>query len=259
MTAWQIIVLVLGGCVAAAAAVAVAIRAGVRPDAGGEESAGLAVFCGGLRWFGGRWGLRCVPAGLRKAGFAGRFIYWPWHGRWTGPVLTSPALWDVALHERHSEEIAACIADFRTRHPEAPVYVLGCSAGGQVALRALERLPRGVRATSAALLSAAVDGRRDLSAVLAHLDGPLVNSCSILDALVLGLGTLVFGTGDRKHALSAGMVGLKATDDRIVNIPWRPRMFLSGRLGGHSSCTPPKYIARWIAPAMGIGSRKETR
>jgi len=247
-------ILIAAACLAGVCAViAILIRVGSLRVREGDEARGLAILCGGLRWFGGRWGLRCVPAGLSKGGFEGKFIYWPWHGK-CGPGLNLSDIWRTDLHERHAREIADCIVDYRRRHPDAPVHVLGCSAGGQVALRAIELLPDSVSVTSATLLSAAVSPRRDVTGVLARLDGPLINSCSRLDFAILGLGTLVVGTGDRIRSASAGMVGLRSDDPRVVNVPWRPGMIFTGRMGGHNTCMAPAYIARHLTPLMGIPS-----
>ena len=227
-------------------------RLRLRPDAGGDRSQGLVVFVGGLRWLGVRWGLRSVPAGLRKADFAGKVIYWNWHE----PVLR---LFCLSVYcnrpkiEAEARRLADFLADEHRRNPDLPLYVMGCSAGGYVALRALELLPDGVKVDSAALLSPAVDPRRDLSPALAHVSGRLVNSSSPLDWFVLGLGTWVFRTADGARSASAGMVGFAGRDGRgAIEIRWRPRMILSGRLGGHASCSPPAYITEYIAPAMGI-------
>jgi pimeloyl-ACP methyl ester carboxylesterase len=251
MTTWQIILIVAASLAAVCAVTAVLIRIGSLRVREGDEARGLAILCGGLRWFGGRWGLRCVPVGLSKGGFEGKCIYWPWHGR-CGPGLNLSDIWNTDQHERHAREIADYIVQYKQQHPAAPVYVLGCSAGGQVALRAIELLPDGVSVTAATLLSAAVSPRRDVTGVLAHLDGPLINSCSLLDFAILGLGTRIVGTGDRKRSASAGMVGLRSRDPRVVNVSWRPSMIFTGRMGGHNSCMAPAYIARYLTPLMGI-------
>jgi pimeloyl-ACP methyl ester carboxylesterase len=256
MTWLQGILLTLGAAVALVGLFSLAVRAGaVRADPGGCGENGLAVFCGGLRWFGVRWGLRSVPAGLREAGFGGQVVYWQWHEAWQG-WLALPALKNRLLIEREAQRAAAFIGEFHRKYPDAPVYLLGCSAGGFVALRALELLPDAVKAQSAALLSPAFDGGRDLTAALSKLSGPLVISSSRLDWIVLGLGTLVFGNADGRHSVGAGMIGVKSDyADRIREIRWRPGMILAGRLGGHASATPPAFIARYVAPAMGIGGK----
>lgn len=224
-------------------------------DRGGDERLGLTLFAGGLRWFGMRWGFSTLPKGLRRAGFAGKVVYWPWHGRWTGlPWPSVPALCDSPLHQRQAQAMADYLADYRRRYPQAPLYVMGCSAGGWIAWRVLELLPPEVTVDGVALLSAAVDPGRDLTAGLAHVRGVVVNTFSYLDCLILGLGTLVVGTGDRRHTPACGMVGLKGNDGRVVNLPWRPGMIFSGKLGGHVTATPPAFIARYVAPLLGIGT-----
>ncbi len=235
------------------AAVSLAVRLGAPKDGGGDEKVGLVVFCSGLRWFGVRWGKRGVPAGLRKAGFAGRFVYWDWHVAWRG-WLALPALKDAKLMQREAKKISEFIVEQQHTFPDRPIYLLGCSAGGHLALRALELLPAGASVEAVGLISPAVDCHRNLTPVLDKFRSRLVLTYSLADWLVLGLGTWLFGTADRKHAVSAGMVGFKnASDDRIIQIPWRPGMIFSGRLGGHPTAEPPKFIAKYLAPAMGIG------
>jgi len=259
MPATYIVWLGLGAILTVLAALAVGPRMLARPDRGGDPRQGLAVLCGGLRWLGVRWGRRSVPAGLRRAGFAGKFIYWPWHSGLEG-WLVLPALLNRDRAERRARRLAVFLARRHRAIPDRPIWLLGVSAGGFQALRALELLPPEARVRSAALLSAAVDPGRNLAAGLSHLDGPLVSSSSALDFVVLGLGTLIFGTADRKHAAAAGMVGVRAGGDRrLVELRWRPAMILSGRWGGHATCTPPAYIARYVAPAIRIGNRPGER
>ncbi len=255
---WQITILVLVGLVGLIAAASVVARLGaVRAIPPGDEAEGLAVFCGGLRWFGGRWGLRSVPAGLSKAGFRGRVEYWQWHEAWRG-WLVLPALANRPLIEREAKKAAEYIEAYRHRHPESPVYVLGCSAGGFVALRCLELLAGGVKVQSAALLSPAFDPGRDLAPALSHMEGKLIISSSRLDWIILGLGTLALGAADGKRCCAVGMVGPSDTHaGRVLALRWRAKMFLSGRLGGHASATPPAFLTRYIAPEMGIGRESD--
>ena len=226
----------------------------LRIDQGGDERDGLAIFCGGVRFFGVRWGFRRVRAGLRQAGFKGRLIYDGWHSAVQG-WLVLPPLTDRALIERRAGQVAECIEDYGRRYPHCPVYLLGCSAGGFLALRALELLGEGVQIESAALLSPAFDGRRDLAPALSHLKGRLVVTYSSLDWIVLGLGTLLFGNADGRYCRAAGLTGVLGDyAGKVLNMRWRPGMILSGRLGGHVSAIPSSFIARYVAPAMGIGT-----
>ncbi|MBL7134095.1 MAG: hypothetical protein ISS78_08355 [Phycisphaerae bacterium] len=254
MTPVEITLCAAGAILIVIVILALAPRMRLRRDGGGDRSGGLVVFVGGLRWLGVRWGLRSIPAGLRKANFAGKIIYWNWHE----PVL---GLFCLSVYgnrrkiEAEARRLACFLADERRQNPRWPLYVMGCSAGGYVTLRALELLPDGVKVDSAGLLSPAVDPGRDLRPALAHIWGRLVNSSSPLDWIVLGLGTWVFGTTDGRRSASAGMVGFAGQDGHgAIEIRWRPRMILSGRLGGHTSCSPPGFITKYVAPAMGIGA-----
>ncbi len=222
-------------------------------DRGGNSSEGLAIMAGGLRWFGVRWGARTIPAGLRQSGFSGRFVFWPWHSGFEG-VLAIPALINAGRTEKRAARLAGFITRRYRKLPDRPIYLFGISAGGFVVLRAIEMLPGDVRIHSAALLSAAIDPNRDLGPALSHIDHTLTDSYSYLDFVILGFGTAIFGTADRKHTASAGMVGLRHNgEEKIVDVPWHPAMILTGRLGGHTSCSPPAYLSRYILPLMGIG------
>ncbi len=61
--------------------------------------------------------------------------------------------------------------------------------------------------------------------------------------------------------MSAGAVGfwprLGASEadrqlyrDKLVQLPYQPRMALSGNLGGHFQCVGQKFVAEWIAPVL---------
>ena len=219
------------------------------------ENNDLAIYCDGIRFFGVPWGLGSVPRGLREAGFEGRIIYWSWNAKYSGrgghPSL--PALWDVALQTEHAKRIAARIAKHRKRHPDATIYLLGCSAGGGVAIRAAEYLNEDAWIDGLVLLSVAVNPRRDLIQAAANVRGPVLNFCSCLDVIILGLGTTLFGTTDRRRCVSAGMIGFRGTQPAsLKNIPWRPWMTRFHRMGGHHSAIKRRFITHVVAPEMGI-------
>ena len=86
----------------------------------------------------------------------------------------------------------------------------------------------------------------------------MVNVRSWLDWLIVGVGTLVVGTGDRRHTASAGMVGFHAPPQQVVEVHWTPGMIRWGDLGGHFGAASPSLIATRVAPLMGIGDSGET-
>jgi len=217
---------------------------------------GLVIFVESIRWLSVRWGMRSVAAGLADAGFDGEFLYWRWHAAWRG-WLVLPAIMDRMMLEREARRLAAFIAGRRREHPAEPIYVIGYSCGGYVAVRALELLPDGVRVDAAATLAGAYSPRRDLAGACEHVTGKLVVCSSMCDFFIVGLGTLLCGTGDGRHVLSAGMVGLKgpaARDPRIVQVRWRPSMIRSGNLGEHFTAAARGFIRDHVAAHLGIGA-----
>ena len=225
-------------------------------DRGGRQSSqGVVIFVESIRWLGVRWGMRTAAMGLRQAGYEGEFLYWKWHSTWRA-CLVIPALADRGLLERESRRLADFVARRRKEHPDQPIYLVGYSGGGYVTVRALELLDGTHRVDSAAVLAGAFSPRRDLRAACRSLAGPLVVSSSPADWLIVGLGTLLFGTADRVWALSVGMTGPSDRTGRrpqAVSIRWRPGMVAFGHFGGHFSAAS-SGLMRWkVAGAMGIG------
>jgi len=223
-------------------------------DGGGDAEKGLAVWVEPVAFPALRWGERTAATALRRAGFGGEFVFWSWHARWRG-LLVLPALMARERIEREAQRLADLIARRRGERPDAPIYLLGYSCGGFVALRALELLPEGVRVTGAALLAAVFSPRRDLAPALSHVDDKLVVSASLMDWGICGLGTLLFGTGDRKFTPSAGMLGVLGSDrdhPKLRQLRWRPGMIPEGILGLHDWCLPAGVLARYVLPGMGI-------
>jgi pimeloyl-ACP methyl ester carboxylesterase len=191
--------------------------------------------------------------GLRKAGYGGEFEYWKWHSTWRGWVVL-PVIMAPALLEREARRLAVYVAAQRLANPSRPIHLMGCSCGTFVVLRALEMLPKDVNVQATALLAGAFDPRRELAKSLEHVAGPVVVTSSLGDWVILGLGTLIFGTADRRHSVSAGMVGLPGSSSgRVIQIKWRPSMLACGHMGTHFISS--EFIARFVAPAMGITSR----
>jgi hypothetical protein len=223
------------------------------PDDGGDEAAGLVIFAESLRWLGNRWGMDATAAGLRKAGYKGKFLFWQWHETWRGMTVL-PAIMDSRMLQCEAQKLADfIIAQWRQR-PETPIYVMGYSCGGFVATRAVELLPEGVSVESLTLLAGAFSPWRDLNNAAGHVRGNIIVSSSYFDAIIIGLGTLVFGTADRKFTPSIGSLGYRGPAcEKVIDLRWKPTMLHEGNWGDHFSAPATDYIRKWIAPKMGIG------
>lgn len=213
----------------------------------------VVLFVESIRWLGVRWGLRTCQAGLRKAGFAGQFVDWAWHGT-VRALLVLPVMLDRRETERQAHRLARHVASLRRESPGRSVRLIGYSAGGYVALRALELLEPGVDIDSAALLAAAVDPRRDLNPAARRVRGHLVVASSFLDVIV-SLGTLLAGTADRKFTPSLGAVGYRGPAcPNLREVRWTPACIRDGHVGGHFTAAAATFIARRVGPLMGFGN-----
>ena len=199
-----------------------------------------------------------VP-GIVEGGYAGAVEVVDWTtGFW--PLFVYHLRADQR-HSRYAQLIADKIVAYRTRYPGRAVNLVGYSAGAVVAVKSLEALPEGQQVSRAVLLAGAISPSYDLSAALAQTRDGIWNYSQVQDIFALWAGTLVAGTADGQHMVSAGAVGFwtpsGADDDvrqlyrdKLKQLSYSPRMALSGNLGGHFQCVGHKFVARWIAPVL---------
>lgn len=174
-------------------------------------------------------------------------------GRWHSDLT------NVGNHGTKSEALAAEVEQFRKVHPDRPVYLIGKSGGSGVAVRALELLPEG-SVESAVLLAPALSPVYNLARALRALRNQLVVFWSPLDVFVLGLGTRIFGTIDRVHSVSAGLVGFRppedlgqadaAAYDKLCQVRWRFEMARTGYMGGHVGPDMPSFLRKYVVPLL---------
>jgi hypothetical protein len=178
--------------------------------------------------------------------------------RWThGVGQPLKDLQDFRHLRRKAEELAAEVRSVTAESPRRPVYLVGRSGGAGLVLAAAELLPPATL-ERIVLLSAAVSPDCDLTAALLATRGGIVSYYSELDQAVLNWGTRQFGTADRVYGPSAGVKGFAVPDghaagsggpyDRLVQIPWRPRMLWRGHGGLHSGTLSPWFLRSEVAP-----------
>ena len=166
--------------------------------------------------------------------------------------------------------IASAAARFREANPGLPIYLVAKSGGSGVVIRALEQMPAGT-VERAILIAPAISPRYDLSAALRGVIREIVVFWSPLDVVVLGAGTCLFGTIDRIHGVSAGLVGFRGTrkgrtkpvressivpaagvpaGEKLRQIRWRPSMMRTGYFGGHLGPDSPAFLKLYVAPLL---------
>jgi hypothetical protein len=123
----------------------------------------------------------------------------------------------------------------------------------------LEALPEGEAVIDAALLiSPALSADYDLTPALRRVRTKMLVFTSRNDAVVLGLGTRLFGTMDGRRAAAAGMVGFERPPGadpqqyaKLEHHPYAADWFWShGQLGGHASALGARFASARIAPLL---------
>lgn len=161
-------------------------------------------------------------------------------------------------NQREAVEIVNRIRRYRISYPERPVYLVGQSGGGAMALWVAERMPYDQQITGVVLLAASISPGYPLDRALYKSDLGIVNFFSRSDWLFLGAGTTLAGTMDGEHGDSAGRVGFRLPEgqqppevyDRLYQIAWHEQMASAGHYGGHLSSGAAGFVRQFVAPLL---------
>ncbi len=203
---------------------------------------------------GGYWSLSEARRGFRKAGLKSAILT----HQWNHPLSPFQNLMDYHGNLKAAREVAQKITQYRREYPDTPIDLVGYSGGGGVAILAAQALPPEVQLRNIVLVHAAISCDYDLTEALNHVEGKLVNVYSDLDWFMLGVGTSVFGTIDRKNAPAAGMKGFKLEKAvnktshmaKVEQLPWKLKQLPNGRWGGHFGIHFYHFNKNFIAPYL---------
>ena len=203
---------------------------------------------------GGLWSMCWARAAFRDAGVAAEIRIFDWQR----PFGTLKNLTDYEGNRRRAIQIAGSIVDYQREHPKRAVDLVGYSGGGGLAIMVAEALPKEAHLRNVVLAHPALSPDYDLTAALTRIDGKLVNFYSPHDWLILGLGTRVFGTMDRREVASAGKVRFdlaRAVRDpalraKVEQRGWELRMIGDGHFAGHFSILSYWWNRRHVAPYL---------
>lgn len=196
--------------------------------------------------------------GLVEAGLPDAIEIFPWAA--AGVPLVGN-LMTYQLNRHRATYAADRIRRYQQQYPGRPVHLIGYSGGGGEAVLILEQLDPAHRVTSAILLAAAVSPDYNLAPALRHTTYGIYNFRNPRDRMILGLAMVVLGTIDRRHTVSAGMVGFRLREGidpadadvyrTLLHQPtWDRRMLQDGHPGGHVGWTRRMFVRRWIAPII---------
>lgn len=153
--------------------------------------------------------------------------------------------------------VANVITDYQDSHPGRPVYVIGHSGGGGVAVFTAEALPKDRQIDGLILLSASISSAYDLTKALGRCRNGIANFHNPDDAGLLGIGTTIVGTVDGTHGPSAGLIGFdppaerdkeekKLAYEKLYQVRLDAGMVGDG--DPHSSSTHVPFVATYVAP-----------
>jgi pimeloyl-ACP methyl ester carboxylesterase len=186
--------------------------------------------------------------------------------RWQTPVpfeVLTDLMW-LRRNRLMGLKLARRILQFRRSHPRTALHLIAFSGGAAIAVFACERLRGRGRLETLALICPAMSPDYNLAPALRS-----VTRCYALisqrDRLILGIGTRLFGTTDRKFSAGAGKVGFRIpagaaseeirTYDRLRLIRWTPSLKALDHHGGHMGWGQVPLLRRHL-PALLRGEPK---
>jgi len=196
---------------------------------------------------------------LRQAGADFATYLFDWHRGPRGEMLAD--LTCLRANRRAALRLARIIRRRVREFPGAPVHVLSYSGGTGIAVFAAEKLGRRARIDVLVLAASALSPGYPLAGALRH-----VRTCYALtsrrDVALLGVGTTIFGTIDRKHGPSAGLGGFRnahapADAGRFVTIPWERDMCALDHTGHHTGAASVPFIRERIIPLLRVASTSQ--
>ncbi len=188
-----------------------------------------------------------IREGLSRGGCESALVIygWGWPVPGIGLILNQT---DVIGNRVAGQRVAQMVAKYQDGHPGRPVYVVGHSGGGGVAVFAAESLDEKHHVDGLILLSASLSSGYKLDKALARCRNGILNYYSDRDTMLLGLGTIVVGNVDGVHGASAGAAGFSRSFPKLYQRGWTRKMERTGNYGGHMDSAGAQFVAEYIAP-----------
>jgi len=181
--------------------------------------------------------------------------------RWQTPI---PGLMLVDLmwrsrNQRSAAQLAEHLRQLHHLYPQAKIHLMAYSGGTGVAVFALELLKGSVPIETLLLFAPAISPDYNLAAMMGNVRRAYaMTSCR--DTWLLGAGTRIFGTMDRKCVRSAGLVGFtqppglsrdeQEAYSRIRVVEWSDQFRESGHSGGHIGWTQVSFLRKHLLPLL---------
>lgn len=212
-----------------------------------RERRGLTLVLGGIEGP-SQYGAAMVR-GVLCSGYRGAVEFFPWNRGI--PILCSLRnLTDRKHHDRQARLLVDRILAHYEMFPDAPVNLLAQSGGCWITVRALEMLPPDAGVHAVVLLAPSISPGYDIAVASSRCAGGLVSIGGPGDFFFLGLGTMVFGTSDRVHTPSAGLVGWHHHPPGFVEARWHPDWVRFGYIGNHTTTSANRFVRFVVVPML---------
>ena len=177
---------------------------------------------------------------------------------WT--IFLGP-LYNLRAQARNRRQ-AALVADRVVRYhmacPGRPVWLVGQSGGGAIAIWAAELLPPEHRVDGIVLLAASLSPYYMLDLAIQRSRRGVVSFYSAKDWFLLA--TNVTGTMDGELSSSAGRTGFLYPEQgsrppayaHLFQVPWDRQMGRAGNTGGHLTSGASGFVVRYVVPLLGL-------
>lgn len=199
-----------------------------------------------------------IARGLADGGVHNAIQIYDWGTKIPGGMLINLA--DYERNRAMAASLRDHVLDYRRAHPAGGVHLIGHSGGAGIAVMAAEMLPSDNPATTLILLAPALSPEYDLNPALRNVTGGIFSYYSKYDTALLGVGTTVAGTMDRRHTMAAGAVGFRrpqgSSDSdsspyrKLHQVAWSPSMRRYGHIGDHMGWADRAFVRRYLAPLV---------
>lgn len=222
-------------------------RLPAKADTPRRRRRGLTIVLGGIE--GPSFYNAQIVRGLLASGYRGAVVRCDWNAG--VPFLRSfTNLMSRRHHERHARAVVDLVSAYQAEHPCAPISIVAQSGGCWVAVRAMELMPASIRVSTVTLHAAAISPDYDLSAAAGRCQHAMISVEAFGDYVLLGIGTLLFGTSDRRHRLAGGFVGFRNRPPKLVAMRWRPSWLDHGHWGNHTTSASFAFMRDLIGPVL---------
>lgn len=194
---------------------------------------------------------------LRQANAPIGTILFDWHCKPRGEIF-SDLMW-LRRNRLMGAKLARKLLAFRRAHPDTRIHLTAFSGGAGIAVFACEHLADKGVVDTLLLGCPALSPSYNLAPALRA-----VRRCYALishrDRFLLGIGTAIFGTTDRRFGSAAGRFGFSfppgagPTDlrvyERLGQIQWIPSLRADKHYGGHTGWVSTAFLRRHLVPIL---------